>query len=285
MKVNGAMLLHRTVFKGPVDFRYTEVENNFEAVDAQFNYPYKDVNFNHVRVGDTILLKRTHFLGSANFSNSEYSIFQLESVDWPAGAIVNIGGMKYGSAVSKKGDNPDAWQELIKLANLSPFDAQTYRTLESFFESQGHPERADEVYFAYKKQERTFAETGFWQRLWNRLFEGFVRYGRRPEWAFLWSLLPLALGTLVFRKRESMVETSKKDRPRSENDEPESSPRPYYPFLYSLDSFLGPVDLGIEKQWEPKPERKAALVYLVCHKLVGWIFITVALFAVTGLVK
>ena len=286
----GAMLLNTTTFAGPVDFRYTQVETNFEASGAIFNAAQWNY-FTHMKVGDTMLFdqafyQQPSFAGPVSFANSQIGIFQMENADLHS--FVDITGMKYDSILFKKAGGSGDWNDLVWLLNQSPYDAQTYKTLESFFANQGRREIADQVFFAYKERERSSFERSFWgflQRLWNWSFGAFIRYGRRPIRAFVGSLGFILFGTFIFWKKENMIETSKKDRSESENGKPAEKARPYYPLLYSLDLFLGPVDLGVEKQWEPRPERKAIYFYSIFHRLVGWIFITIALLAVTGIAK
>jgi hypothetical protein len=59
----------------------------------------------------------------------------------------------------------------------------------------------------------------------------------------------------------------------------------YQPFWYSLGLFLPVVDLGQTKAWRPDRKRILASNYAQVHVLLGWLFIPIALAAVTGLLK
>jgi hypothetical protein len=278
MKISNSVQLNGAIFKGPVDFRYTQVGTNFELDTAKFQGGH-DINFIHVRAEDTMSLEQTCFTGQVDFTNSQFGTFQMENATL-ANAIY-ISGMRYETIRFKKVSDSHGWMDLIWLVNQSRYNAQTYKTLETFFENQGHPERADEVYIAYKRREtQTLKDSkqGLW--IWNWFFDKFVRFGRRPGQAWLWSLAIILLGALVFWKQEGMVDVSKKDSPLSEKDI-----YPYNPYWYSFDLFVGLVDLGFASRWEPKPGRRAAFIYSKVHKMAGWVLITIAVLTVTGLIK
>ena len=302
MQVDGSVYLRRTTFAGPVDFGYADIGVNFEAQGTQFNTENHEVSslFYNMSVGDKFIFgksefcekdnsffekpdcaddekimgKYTMFYSGLSLGDSSFNQIIFNNVTWPPeGKTLSLGGMSYNTISIFRGDDRDAWQELISLANRSSFYAPTYTKLESYFKEQGHPERADKVYIAYKQRERKerlqWMSASWW---WNIFLDMFVKYGRSPERAFAWSAIFVAIGLIVFKDVSKMIPSEK-------------NLFPYHPLWYSFDLFLPFIDLGIAKLWNPKPERAIARNYRRIHMLLGWILIPIALLAITGVIK
>jgi hypothetical protein len=180
-----------------------------------------------------------------------------------------------------------------------------YRQLEDFLEKQGHSDMADRVYIAQKRRERK--EVLEWYSItwwWNLFLDWFIRYGRSPDLAFLYSIVVVLFGSIVFWKKDGMQSTggdatSKKEVPsrihktiprlaRVQNLSNRARPVPaidYSPIWYSLDLFISIVDLHMAKYWEPQPGRRWARLYMRFHIIMGWILIPISLLALTGVIR
>jgi hypothetical protein len=233
-----------------------------------------DLYIRSLTVHGPAVIRDTNIVNSADFENSEFVDLSIENVVWPdIPESINLRGMQYQNIKITRDREDDAWNELISLINSSKYNAQSYTILESYFLQQGYPERADKVYVAYKRRER--AEALNWDSLdwwWSLFLDAFVSYGRSPGRALIWSILIIIFGRFVFGKPENMVLISQRDEV-------------YNPFWYSLDLFIPFVDLGFDKEWAPKPERKWAVAYAKIHMLAGWVLIPIGLLAITGVIK
>lgn len=270
-------------------------ELSFESIRV------RNMSAKSLRVYGAGFIRNTIINNYADFENSNFAGLMLQNVNWPSRSEnILLGGMSYQNLQIIQEENKDAWRELLRLVNRSNYNAQTYTTLENYFLQQGQPERADDVYVAYKRRERLDAlswhSAAWW---WNLFLDGFVLYGRSPARALIWSFLFILVGVFVFRKPEWMVSSSKQEiigptvgtrgtlsrklsmrRARSSVHE-----IPYNPLWYSLDLFLPFIDLGFDDKWLPKPERKWALAYSKIHMLAGWVLIPIGLLTITGIIK
>jgi hypothetical protein len=139
---------------------------------------------------------------------------------------------------------------------------------------------------------------------WNLFLDVFIRYGRSPDLAFLYSLFVILLGSIVFWRGDGMQPSAGNASPQIKvpSHVPKALPRwmraqmlanryrsnpavDYNPVWYSLDLFISIVDLRMAEDWEPKPERQWARVYMRIHIILGWILIPIGLLALTGVIR
>lgn len=261
----------------------------------------QNISARSLRVYGASFIQNTTISTYADFENSNFAELTLQNINWPTDSKnVLLGGMMYQHLRMIRDENQDAWGELLGLVNRSNYNAQTYKTLENYFLQQGYPERADDVYIAYKRRERQTAlhwnSSAWW---WNLFLDGFVLYGRSPARAIIWSFMFILLGVFVFRKPDDMVYSSKEEMigPKVGTRGTRSRRIPmrrarsavheisYNPIWYSLDLFVPFIDLGFDDKWFPKPDRKWAVAYSKIHMLAGWILIPIGLLTITGIIK
>lgn len=288
-------LLHPTAAATPtislLDLSRADVQSQLRIEHATLG----QLNAEFLKVGGPALISGGAITGLLNLESASFSNIDLVDVSLPAGSRrgwldtsmhrlrmitgalpprtepdVNLSGMTYDGI--GMGDDPGAWRRLIALADSADYNAQVYRSLETFFRDEGYADRADEAYIAQKRRERYEAYgrdvAAF---TFNEFLEIFVLYGRRPVLALAWSMGFVLFGAVLFRRRDLM-------RPLREG-------ATYYsPFWYSLGLFLPFVDLKMNSDWEPLPERRFARNYARVHILLGWIIIPIGLAAVTGLI-
>ena len=133
----------------------------------------------------------------------------------------------------------ESGEALLELINRAKYDAGAYNALEAFFRAQGYSDLADQVFFAQKRRERE-EFPGLFRWAWSWFLNLFVRYGRRPQFAFCWSGLVVLLGCFVFRKKGM--------EPRK----PDTKPSHYHNLWYSLDVFVPVIKLQIQDDWVPQ---------------------------------
>jgi hypothetical protein len=197
------------------------------------------------------------------------------------------------------------WLDLLMLAEHSTYSPQVYRHLEEYFEKRGHSDLADQVYIAQKRRERR--EILEWYSItwwWSLFLDLFIRYGRSPDLAFLYSLFVVVFGSIVFWRKDGMRPTASDAPPQIKTPShiPKTLPRwmrmqmmasqtksnalvDYNPIWYSLDLFISIVDLRMAEDWEPSPERQWARAYMRIHIILGWVLIPIGLLALTGVIR
>ena len=227
-------------------------------------------------VGDTTIFKHVNIVYSLDMSNASIGFFKMDDqFTWPRDPkSFNLRGMTYSDIGLVNQELSDStWGVLLKMVEESAYSPEAYRTLAQFLTEKGQPDWAADVELSRKLRERKeilTPRTGPW--FWSWFLYIFSGYGQRPDFAFIWSFLVIAIGSIVFRKEEDMVIL----------DESNAKP-PYNPILYSFALFLPYIDLGIASKWDPKPNRKFAGIYKHVHRLLGWVLMPIALLTFGGI--
>jgi uncharacterized protein YjbI with pentapeptide repeats len=207
-------------------------------------------------------------LSFANFNNL---IFQ--NVNWPkTPGNSRLDGFTYREIIPGETLNNNNWRELLNLINASDYNVALYKNLQSYFDNYGHSDWADEVLVAQKRRERSqflkWYSVKWW---WSFFLDGFVLYGRQPGRAFIWSLLIVTIGAIVFKK-EKMIRLDKGEKS-------------YRSLWYSLDLFIPFLDLGVSNKWDLSPKATGAMIYKRIHLILGWTLIPIALLSISGYFK
>jgi len=227
-------------------------------------------------VSDTTTFKNVKVAYSLDMSNANIGFFKMDDqFTWPKDPkSFNLRGMTYSDIGLVNQELSDStWGVLLRMVEESAYSPEAYRTLAQFLTEKGQPDWAADVELSRKLRERKdilTPWTGSW--LWSWFLFIFSGYGQRPDFAFIWSFIVIAIGTIVFRKEDDMVIL----------DDSEAKP-PYSPILYSFALFLPYIDLGIASKWDPKPNRKFAGIYKHVHRLMGWVLMPIALLTFGGI--
>ncbi len=216
-------------------------------------------------------LSELEIQGKANLGHSSFLTIALSNVVWPtARDSVRLEGMTYKSISA--GSESDSWIKLIDLLNYSVYNASAYADLEAFFQRQGYPDRANQVFVALKERERKeFLSGSTW--LWNLFLGYLVNHGRNPEWTLYWSAISILLGWLLFNPR--FMEPQK----------PEYAAWKYTGFWYSADVFLPFIDLQAANIWMPKKNFPFHRHSVRVLRIIGWVLVPMGLMALTGIIK
>jgi hypothetical protein len=289
IKVGHTVVFRRAMFEGAVDFVAAEIGGSFEANDSKFKSSEKQADFRSVRVKLHAFFVGAMFEAPVDFSRAEiggdfdasgaqfkndkqstsFGDMKVDAVKFDNATFAqafDLDGLTYHSI------NTRPWNDLLDFIKQSEFSVDVYTKLEAFFLEHGYQDRANEVYIAQRRRERSERLRGFpWAG--SLLLDGLVGYGRRPWLAFLWSVGFITLGWLVFRQTRNMVPQKK-----------EYYSRTYNAFWYSIDLFLPVVQLEAASIWMPDPDYRFAW-YANVHRILGWILIPIGLAAVTGIIK
>jgi len=250
----------------------TTVAGDFSLADVTTN----EFISQGLTVQDSTTFIQVDVKQTLDMSNASLGFFTMDDqLAWPKDPkSFNLRGMTYsdiGLVSQELGDN--TWSVLLRMVEESAYSPEAYRTLAQFLTEKGQPDWAADVELSRKLRERKdilTPWTGSW--LWSWFLFIFSGYGQRPDFAFIWSFIVIAIGSLVFRRENDMVIL----------DDSEAKP-PYSPILYSFALFLPYIDLGIASKWDPKPNRKFAGIYKHVHRLMGWVLMPIALLTFGGI--
>ena len=157
------------------------------------------------------------------------------------------------------------------------YHPQPYDQLAAVFRRNGDVDEAKHVLIA-KRRGRRATLKNLRSRWWDAFMDRSVCYGWEPWRPLLLGLVALliGLGLLIGAQRNGLV------------IEP---PTPWFiPLFLILDVFLPIVSLGVDSNWDIDTDRGGTfawivVVYLWFLTLVGWATVTLALAALTGIVK
>ena len=256
-----------------LDLTQAEISGQFIIRSSQIN----NLKVDGLHNDGTATLDHLTITESLDLQNAHLNLLVVNELKWPESPqAFNLRGMTFSDIdLGERGLTEDTWRELLLLVNTSVYSPQAYKAISQFFLDKGYPDWAAEMELASKRRERDeilTPLTGPW--LWSWFLDIFSGYGFRPYLAFIWSALVVAIGAVIYRRREDMIPV----------DQAEAKVE-YNPVWYSFALFLPYIDLGIQGKWEPNPERKWARYYKYVHLLLGWILMPIALLAFGGVFR
>jgi hypothetical protein len=259
---------------------------------------------------------------------------------WPNEGNLFLDGFVYyqfDDRVSQDVEVQLQWLHLQKRdTGTDTFSSQPYEQLAAVFRGRGLKEEAQQVMIEKNKEHGRYLKkhgrhlrapnwrpltwldwfSGLWQFFWYHVFgNALVGYGYRPGRAFGWSLLVIVIGYAFFElgydselitptKAEAYL-LEKDGTKRLKNGKPQISEN--YPkfnsFVYSLETFVPLLKLGMSEYWTPNAKRGAPLDfcalnklfprtwgsairdYMWLHIILGWVLTTLWIGALAGLVK
>ena len=164
------------------------------------------------------------------------------------------------------------------------YHPQPYEQLAEVFRRNGQDYEARDVLIAKRRKRRITLlhgrRLGWPRRLWDWFLDWSVRYGWQPWRPLIFGLVSyLLVLVLVFVSRANGLVVGLSD-----------VVSPYDPIVHVLDVFLPIVDLGVESRWTIDTANGGRFAWVVTWllwslKLVGWGTVTLALAALTGIVK
>jgi hypothetical protein len=279
------------VFHGPTTFNTAEVEKTLDFSRAQFTDASDEANFFSIKVGRNAVFSEATFVGGFWLVKGDIGgNLVLEQLRAPnPGQRKNLNGVKADVLILRSTQlAPPYWlsgmtyriisdepASLLRLVSGAEDNVDAMKSLEAFHERHGQPEAAKAVHVARRRQERAGA---FWDHpadyVWNVVQDWVAGYGRHLERALLWSLVVVAVGCLVFWRREWM-----------ETQDAESPRHSYNAFWYSLALFLPISGLDDAKVWMPRRNRWKTRIYMRLHIILGYLLIPIGIAAWTGIIK
>jgi hypothetical protein len=338
LTVNGFVDLQRAQFKGPASFILAHIKGDFDAPGATFedardftsleslgkragynstfNADFGSMQVDGFAVFENVLFDRSVSFRNAHFSNlyldgthwpdinvlmsytnsepTSNNLLRLEAVDFTAIRDISSSQFRHTKAQLKESES----NLVTMFGNLSPYSFDTYDKLENFFQREGAPGLADEVFINAKQREG--ADATHWRaRLLNKLLFLTVGYGRQPSKAF-WESLGVVIGYGVFycffmKSQNAHHQHKTKTRGKKPPHHRKSYTRAAFARLFSrrfplalffsLGTFLPIIDLGAKDIFDVK-SHKAWIRYLIAfEQILGFILVPLWTIALSGLIK
>ncbi|RPI94986.1 MAG: hypothetical protein EHM40_04680 [Chloroflexi bacterium] len=256
-----------------IDLSETDIANELTIA----NISMKRFTAEGATIGKSTNLCNVSITTELDMRNAHIGFLKIDrQPQWPTDPeAFNLRGMVYTDIdIGDQGLTEETLQALLGLVDTSAYSPQAYEALGQFLTDKGHSDWAAEVQLAQKRRERNESLapfSGAW--FWSWFMEIFAGYGQRPALAFIWSGLVVAIGALIFRRKEDMLPVEQEDAKLE-----------YNPIWYSFALFLPYIDLNIACKWEPNPERKWARNYKYIHMMLGWILAPIALLTFGGII-
>ena len=187
------------------------------------------------------------------------------------------------------------------------FRPQPYEQLARTLRHMGHDRDARKIAMAKQDALRRQTKGRMGWKLWHLLLKGIIGYGYEPWRALIPLTVLFVVGTVVFSAARSFdaMTPPNTERPiapsvgnvvgTTPQDATAVSARKctvaypcFVPVVYALETMVPLVDLQQKKYWLPNAGRahgKWFLRYMCIHTILGWLFTTLAVASLTGLIK
>jgi Pentapeptide repeats (9 copies) len=254
------------------------------------------VRFSGVRFDEKADFAGARFEGDAHFEDSVFSgPSSFRSVAFKAvyfSAAETGGKQPFQNDVDLLGCTYERiqidWRSLLRYPNgqprFHPYDRQPYIELEGVLRKSGSDEDADAVYAERRRAENENMKG--WRKLGDYIYSLFANYGIGLLHEFIWSLLFLGIGMLLFARPRAVLIGSGESGAETKISWYQALPLAIHQFL--------PFGLPAKPRWTPSenilfsflpwPFRKAASYANFLH-FVGWILIPLAAAVLTGFLR
>ena len=251
--------------------------------------------------------------GRVIFNHAYADVFISDNESWPQPGHVDLEGFQYRTLGFYR-----PWKNLLEWIRLQPVDdftPQPYEQAIKVYRESGHLTDARAMGVAKEDAYRTMGGLSLRHRAWLWFLKVTIAYGYKPWRAVFIGLFIIALSTAIFaaafdrgvmtptKERVYLDECYLLEKPTGSCtgwhrparwwvlESPIRMPTDYpgfNPLAYSLDTFLPIVDLHQEAYWMPRANHGNGgffRIWLLLQIATGWVLTTLAIAALTGLVK
>jgi len=329
-KITGNVFLKHVKAEGEVRLIGATIGGDLICEGGQFKHKALSVGREALSVdraninGGVFLTNNFKAEGTAVFTATNVvGYFYWKDVNEPELAVLDLRSAKVGTLL----DDPKSWPREAKLDVFvydridenPPLDAdsrvkwlrghpsghflpQPYEQLAAVLRKMGLDEDARDVMIAKNQEHARYVQ---WRPewLWYGFFGHLIGYGYSPWTAFGISLIVIVFGWWLFQRgyRRGLVTPTGDAEYAIQKDGAHVFSHDYpkfNSFVYSLETFVPLVKLGIAEHWEPNGRCRALGVkklppmtggwlrgYLWLHMIAGWLLSALWVGGITGLVK
>ncbi len=295
--------------EGEVRLYAAYINGNLSFVSSSISNPGRvALRLYRANIRDTLFLIKVEISGTIILLHCQAGQLGDDTDSWPSAEDggIYLDGFTYGAF---SGPAPSTAKKRLEWLAEQPkgrdFRPQPYEQLIRVLRSTGHEHDARKVAIAKQVARRRHGGFGFprWLGSWFLFLT--VGYGYRPWLGMLWLAGLIAFGTWTFTEAQRQGVMSPTVPPIYLQNPPPRVPWPppeypaFVPFVYSLNLAIPVIDLRQASYWIPTPRGGLCdephllrlnrewwfLIYMWVHIGLGWIFTTVTVVALTGLIK
>ena len=272
---------------GEVQFVGTTIAGGLSFTGAEFRgVAVNGVKLQNAKIGGTLQWTEVVVAPTTELNLSHLRVGQLEDDEqsWPAAGKLVLDGFSYDAIANVPLDTRKrkVWLkshlEYLKRQSADGFTLQPHRQLADILRKSGYEDNAREVLIDMHKARREqggFSKFGW---VWSWILQGTIGFGYRSHRTFLWALLFVILGAVLFNAgyRAGHLVSPKPDAKTQ-----------FSAIGYSVDSFLPIINLHQEELWVPAGAGAGRWIqyYYWIHICLGWALITLGVAGFTGLVR
>lgn len=272
-------------------------------IDCGFNAEGR-VCFTGAKVNGSLILNRntpSQYL-IVEFLSADISSLMDDLESWPPNGNTQINGMVFKRIHDGSPTDSKRRIEWLRKQPTIPFRAQPYEQTAKVLKQQGFYADATKVLIAKEEDYSRNAKISRLQSLLHFCYGFLVGYGHKPWNALRTFIVIISFGILIFGLglRSNLMMPVKNPVNQSIAATGKSTNMMYptmNPVIYSLDLFIPIVDLRQANYWMPNDKKgntifglgqlefrtgSLLLAYFWFHILMGWIFTTVLVVAITG---
>jgi sRNA-binding regulator protein Hfq len=253
------------------------------------------------------------------------SSFQLVNVVSPENIILDLRSAKIYSLTDEPKSWPEKNNLLIdgfvydKIDDYSPkkssvridwlhrqpceiFRPQPYEQLAKVLREEGFYSDSTKIFYLKEKDRGKFTKMNFLERVFHKILGISVGYGYQTWRALLISIIFIMLGFFIFNEgyKADLISPTKKQEFSSEIKQQAVNSPKFNALIYSIDMFVPIVDLYQANYWFPDSKKKCEFIildkffsingncifyYLWIHIISGWIYTTLIVASMTGLIR
>lgn len=303
------------------------IGGDFEAWKGDFTNPGTNaLSARNATIGGRAILRDGFRAdGRVSFLLASAQTFEWRGIKDPDKVVLDLRSARVGSFIDEKASWPKAGNLLLRSfvydeisavpqvavaerlnwLRLQPTNAflhQPYEQYAAVLTKMGHEDDATVVMIA-KNQDYARHSAGW--SLWYDAFGKLIGYGYETWRAFLISWVFIGIGSAIFwwgRRKDILlpVDDDAYSISREEEIKIKAGHPVFNPFIYSLETFVPLVKLGMGDYWLPRANRKGWIsvgnkkvrvsgsvvrCYLWLHILAGWVLTTLWVASLAGLVK
>jgi sRNA-binding regulator protein Hfq len=335
IEVNGSVFLRKFKAEGEVRMMAARINVNFECSGCHLNNPNPKgfaLNADRINVGGSV-----HFIEDSKIEGEVKMMgavvgqyFQWSGLKSRETVSLNLQHAKVGTII----DEVKSWPEKGKLRldgfiydnfhHISPISAkerlewlrrqsseqflpQPYEQLAEVLKNAGHEKERIEVLIAKNRDETKRLGAFSPMRYWYLLFDLVAGYGYRPAKAFVWSMIFILLGAILFHLGNSakLIVPTKVEAYEPKGNTNISANYPVFNSVaYSVETFVPLLKLYMAEYYLPDANRgkvetitifcphiysftdgSLLRVYLWIHIIAGWFLTTLWVGGLTGLIR
>jgi hypothetical protein len=231
-----------------------------------------------------------------NLQNAKVGVLWDNEKSWPSKGLMLLDGFSYDDIAYSAPKDAKIRIEWLSRQVEQQFRPGPYEQLAKVLNKMGHSEDAKKILIEKERMMVKLGGLGRSSRLWKQFLGFTICYGYRPIWTLGWIGAFILIGWVFFRSGV-IVPTEKDAYVSVQGGQLREGYPKFNAFVYSIEMFVPVLDLHMKKYWRPDTDKSGKLLwfipikgnfvrgYMWGHICAGWIFTTLLVVGLTGIVK